>query len=122
MTVLQLLIGTNSLRNRIKRQSALLNADREYAAAQKNLLRESIRNSTTSPLGLAATAAAGFAFERTLLRPRRKKIILVAPDEAHEPAPRSLWWELLMPVIISWARDAIVTQLHRMSEKKAPQN
>lgn len=123
MTVLQLLIGTNSLRNRIKRQSALLNAAREYADAQKNALRHSIKHSATSPLGLGAAAAVGFALERALLRPRRNKIVHVA-DTAHTPtsAARSWWWELLVPIAISWGRDAVVAQLHRMSEKKEQQN
>jgi hypothetical protein len=107
----QLLFGKNSLRNRIKRQSVLLDVDLQRVDAQTVLLRHSLLHATTSPVALGATTAAGFAFGR-------KKTETTETKTAETNQPRSWWWELLVPIAFSWGRDFIVAQLKRDVEQK----
>ncbi len=112
---LQLLIGTNSLRNKITRQTALLHTDIERVQTRTGTLKQSAANTVTSPLGLAATAALGFATGRALQRSNRKR---EDNNTSTAAVPTALWWELLLPVGFALIRRFAIAQMQRSDEKK----
>ena len=110
---LQLLIGTNSLRNSIARQFALLPADIERIQTRTDVLKRSATAAVTSPIGLAATAVAGFAAGRALLRQHRKH----ESDDIAAPAPSTPWWDLLLPIGALWIRHFVLARIRQSSEQ-----
>jgi hypothetical protein len=114
---LQLLIGTDSLRNRITRQTALLHTDIERVQTRTDTLKQSAANAVISPLGLAATAVLGFATGRALQRSNRKH---QDKNTSAAAIPSALWWELLLPVGFAWVRRFAIAQMQRSDDKKSP--
>lgn len=112
---LQLLIGTDSLRNRIIRQTALLRTDIERVQTRTDVLKQSAAHTVTSPIGLAATAAVGFAAGRTLQRPHRQR----ESGNVAAAVPHALWWELLLPVGFAWIRHFVVARMQHSAEKQS---
>ncbi|MDB6061188.1 MAG: hypothetical protein JWM78_1291 [Verrucomicrobiaceae bacterium] len=114
-TPLQLLIGTNSLRNRIKHQGALLQDDIVRVKTQTAVLKQSAVHSAVSLPGLAASTAAGFLVGRKLFQPKKTSHHASAEGDG-ESTTHSGWWELLMPLAIGWIRDFAIAQLHNKNE------
>lgn len=102
---LPLLIGHNSLRNKIARESELLQIDRARVEAKREALKLSFRDAATSPLTLAATGALGFVMARRWQRPPKKIVYKEKTAKTHSP-----WWELMLPLGITWARHFISTR------------
>jgi hypothetical protein len=113
-TPLHLLIGADSLRNRVIRQTALLRSDIERVQTRTAVLKQSAVHTVASPIGLAATAAVGFATGRALQKPGRGH----ERGDVAAAVPHVLWWELLLPVGFAWIRHFFVAQIRRSDEKK----
>lgn len=114
---------TSQLRDRIKQQSDLLDADFKRVEVQGDVLRESVVHSAVSPLGLSAAAAVGFVTGRRLLRKRRRPSPQPQAAEAAATTaarPTSWWLELLLPVAFTWLREIAIAHLRRDREPPPP--
>lgn len=122
MTAIQQLLPrtkTSKLRDQIKRQSELLDADFKRVKTQSSALRQSVVHSALSPLGLCATAAAGFVSGRRLFRKRRPLPQATEPIET-AATTKPTWWllELLVPIAFTWIRETVVA--HLQSNRQPP--
>lgn len=118
MTAIQKLLPrtkTSILRDQIKRQSELLDGDFKRVEVNGHALRQSVVNSALSPLGLIATAAAGFATGRRLSHKRRPS----PQPAATSPTVKrtSIWLNLLVPVAFTWLREIAITHLLQRNQE-----
>lgn len=104
---LQLLIGRESLRNRIRQESLMLRRERKHLQEQAAQLKQSAVKSATSPLALAGTAVLGFLAGRKMQTPPAPP----ATTETRRSKQPSLLLELLLPVGFAWARHFAISHL-----------
>jgi hypothetical protein len=100
----------------------LLDTDFKRIKTQSDVLRESVMQSTVSPLGLIAITAVGFLAGRRLFRKRRQAVhpTDVETETVATSSPKLWWLEILVPIAFTWLREAIITHIQRDREPPPP--